>query len=249
MTDQQNHYQQLNSLNQKFVLNENAQIEVLTVGDEQTPVIIIEQLSASVSQLIDFAEDGSTFGDAGGFYPGIRKPLPKEYAINICKKYLPLIKKVYQLEATAKANIVLSALSLAVTPQNKLRPIQTLPHFDTTAHNQFAVVHYLCDQQHGGTSFYRHKSTGFERISDNRLTRYGSLLKQQAIACQLHKHLAYMQGDNELFSLIHSVKASMNRAIIYPSNLLHSGNINIDTGLLADPRKGRLTTSSFILVQ
>ena len=233
----------------QFLVNNNAEVKVVLIGEEKTPIIIIEKLSASVNELLDFAGETSSFVEADGFYPGIRKSLPHLYMNNICAKYLATIQQVYQLDDTTQPSIVLSALSIAVTPENQLRPIQTLPHFDTTAATQFALVHYLCEPHHGGTSFYRHKETNYESITEQRLTKYGKLLKQQAIACQLHKNKHYMNGDNELFALNHRVNAKMNRAIIYPSNLLHSGNIHPEQGLSKEPKQGRLTTSSFFIVQ
>jgi len=232
-----------------FNVNKNTKVTVINVGNEATPIIVIDQLCEHAEALIDFAEPASSFGDAGGFYPGIRKPLPNFYAEQICQHYLSLMQKVYQLDSSSKAQVILSALSLAVKPPEQLRPIQTLPHFDTEQTNQFALVHYLCDQQHGGTSFYRHRETGYESISNARLSEYGTLLKQQAIQNEIHKNLTYINCDHYLFEQMYKVDAKMNKAIIYPSNILHSGNINTKTGLPCDVKIGRLTTSSFILIQ
>lgn len=58
-----------------------------------------------------------------------------------------------------------------------------------------------------------------------------------------------MNGSNNMYEQIYSVEAKMNRAIIYPSNALHSGNINPVMGLSSEPRKGRLTIGSFIEIK
>ena len=58
----------------------------------------------------------------------------------------------------------------------------------------------------------------------------------------------YMNGDTSLFQRIHQVAAKKNRLIIYPSNLLHSGDLAQTTALPANPQQGRLTISSFIRV-
>jgi Family of unknown function (DUF6445) len=58
--------------------------------------------------------------------------------------------------------------------------------------------------------------------------------------------VAYMHGANQYFDQIANIGAVFNRLIIYPSNILHSGNINPDCILDADPRKGRLTLNTFI---
>ena len=124
-----------------------------------------------------------------------------------------------------------------------------LPHIDTPQSNQFAVVHYLCNQDHGGTSFYRHKETSYQTITQDRLYNYANQVKKEAIANQIHKKPRYMNGSDKLFEQLYSVEARMNRAIIYPSNLLHSGNVNTALGLSSVPKKGRLTIGSFILLE
>ena len=53
-------------------------------------------------------------------------------------------------------------------------------------------------------------------------------------------------GFNPYFHSSDLVEAKLNRAVIYPSNVLHSGDIQTDLGLSNDPKKGRLTISSFI---
>ena len=60
-----------------------------------------------------------------------------------------------------------------------------LPHVDTTQNNQLAIVHYLCNNEHGGTSFYRHKASQFEVISAERLVGYSKQLKKEAMANQI----------------------------------------------------------------
>ena len=99
---------------------------------------------------------------------------------------------------------------------------------------------------HGGTAFYRHQYTGFERIDAARLPSYATLLKQQAMAARLHENPSYISGDTELFQQIAKVEARVNRAIIYPGNLLHSGDIRQIGANAADPAHGRLTISSFL---
>lgn len=233
----------------KFELNKDATIEINRVGNEAIPVIVIDDLSANYDELIQYAGDGSDFRfDPNDYYPGKRLPLPDKYADNICGKYFPLIKRAYGLENEESTQTLLSAFSIVTTRPAKLRPIQTLPHFDTFDPGQFAIVHYLCGSEHGGTSFYRHRKTGYESITEGRTDRYRKLLKQQAIDAALHLNPAYNSGDGELFARTFTVDAKPNRASIYPSNILHSGDIRPQLGLSHDPRKGRLTTTSCVRV-
>ncbi len=236
-----------------ILLNNAMETSLTLVGDEQIPVLVIDQLITEPHQLINLATSANNNGQGyqqqtTDHYPGIRKAAPESYIKQITQ-LLPIFIDAFSLDPSTTAQIVMSAFSIATTPEKKLRPIQMLPHFDTPANNQYAMVHYLCDQQHGGTALYRHKASCFERITPNRLADYRVQIKQQAIAEKLHENPHYISGDNRLFSQIHSVSAQMNRAVIYPSNALHSGNINPAAGLSEDPNKGRLTISSFICLR
>ena len=53
---------------------------------------------------------------------------------------------------------------------------QSIPHFDNTAPLSFAVMHYINSGQYGGTSLYRHTSTGFENITEARYSSYQTRL-------------------------------------------------------------------------
>jgi hypothetical protein len=140
---------------------------------------------------------------------------------------------------------LLSAFSITTTQPDKLRPVQRVPHFDSSDPHQLAVVHYLCEARHGGTSFYRHRRTGYETISQDRLKGYADLLKQQVMT-EYAPPPRYMAGDDPLFERIASFEAQFNRALIYPSNVLHSGSIlQLPTGDTG-PRMARLTANTLL---
>ncbi|MDX2367350.1 MAG: DUF6445 family protein [Colwellia sp.] len=230
-------------------VNLKDKIEVLFIGQESTPLIILDDFITEPEALISLACDDNPYhAQSTDYYPGIRKPLPPSYGELLSSQLFYLLKNTYQLKGAVAAKTILSAFSISTTPPNQLRPIQMLPHFDTTENTQFALVHYLCDVKHGGTSFYRHKQTGYERVTNTRFPQYTTLLKHQAKAENLHLSPAYITNNSSLFERIYSVEARKNRVVIYPSNLLHSGNIQPQQGLSSDPRKGRLTISSFISI-
>lgn len=230
-----------------FSLNLTAKVEVILVGQELTPIVVIDDFAQKVNDHLCFAGDESEYSATEqDHYPGVRKFAAQSYGEHICQLYFDLIRSTYHIDSRQQAQTVLSAYSLTTTPAEQLIPIQMVPHLDTTTEYQFAIVHYLCDKEHGGTSFYRHKKTNFERINTERLPSYAQILKQQAMAAQLHKKPQYIKSSTALFEQVATVEAKMNRAIIYPSNLLHSGNILKSSGLSVDPKKGRLTISSFI---
>ncbi len=227
-----------------IVLNKQAKVECQIIGSEQTPLLIIDDLLNDSHWLQQQALAGDYQADPANFYPGIRCQTPAPYQ-QALSALLPLLQRVYAPQAQ-QLRLLTSAFSLASTPAGQLKPIQMLPHFDTVEPLQLAMVHYLCDASHGGTAFYRHQYTGFERIDAARLPSYATLLKQQAMAARLHENPSYISGDTELFQQITKVEARVNRAIIYPGNLLHSGDIQQVGAKAADPAHGRLTISSFL---
>ncbi len=236
-----------NSVINDFALDGHASLTKLSFGRENTPLLIIDNFAKNYHELIEEAGDGSLFvADTKNFYPGKRKLTKASYAEQICSHYLSLFTDYFGFKHKNSARSIISAFAISDQKPEQLRPMQMLPHFDTTQSNQLAVVHYLCDAEHGGTSFYRHRSSDFEVITAERLVDYGRQLKKEAMANQIHLNPCYMKGSNNMFEKIYSVEAKMNRAIVYPSNVLHSGNINPAMGLSLNPEKGRLTIGSFI---
>jgi hypothetical protein len=223
-----------------------SQLVLHTIGSEQRPLAVVEDFADDPEALIAYAQSGEPFRAAtSDLYPGIRKPAPASYANDVCTRYGKLLREHFQLPASSAPSVIFSAFSITTTDPNDLRPVQRVPHFDTSAANQLAIVHYLCGPEHGGTAFYRHRSTGFETISHERLHRYAGTLKREVMAEQppLAK---YMDGDDALFVRIASYEARCNRALIYPSNVLHSGNIRRVLPPETPPRAARLTVNSFL---
>lgn len=234
-------------------MKSGSSVKLLHVGNEKTPIIIIDNFVCDANELIEVAntafKDNGFMTQFSDYYPGIRKNAPSHYQHKLAEQLLSLLRLHQAFEGLKSLQIIMSAFSIATTPPKQLRPIQMLPHFDTPKSNQLAMVHYLCDESHGGTSFYRHESTGFETITDSRHLHYREIIKRQAMESKLHENPHYIDGDTRLFTRLLSVKAKMNRAVIYPSNILHSGNIKPAGGLSSAPSTGRLTISSFITMR
>jgi hypothetical protein len=215
------------------------------IGFERQPVLVIDSFMPEPEGLVAYAEEGDSFrATPHDYYPGIRKPTPPAYASDLCATYANLLREIFAFGESAPRTL-LSALSITTTEPNKLRPIQRLPHFDTSDPRQLAVVHYLCGAHHGGTSFYRHRKTGYETISQDRLKGYAELLKHQVMT-EYAPPPRYMDGDNPLFERVASFEAQFNRALIYPGNLLHSGNIQQLATEVHCVRTARLTANTFL---
>jgi hypothetical protein len=135
--------------------------------------------------------------------------------------------------------------SVAATPPGQLSLAQRIPHIDGVTEGMIAIVHYLARDDFGGTSFYRHRSTGFETVDESRHRRYLDALKRD-FATHNEPPAAYIEGDTPLFERTAGYDAIFNRAIIYRSSLLHCADLPNGTVLPADPRTGRLTIASFL---
>lgn len=221
-------------------------VSQFTMGREANIALLIDNFHPSPQALIQAASNGDSFIQGkNDFYPGKRKPLDNNYRQFLQAAVEPHLRQTYNITHKAQCTLSLCAYSLTTTPTRKLKPIQQIPHIDTHEAMKFAVVHYICNERFGGTSFYRHRSSGFESITDKRLSAYFSQLKSE-VAKQNDKPPAYIRESCALFEKINDVALVFNRALIYPSNLLHSGNIDPLLGLSSDPQHGRLTINSFI---
>lgn len=226
-----------------FAVNPLCSATVIHVGAGREPVLIVDDLLRDPQALVRYADAGAAFRKQDqDFYPGIRKSLHPAYAENIYRHLRDLFLDTFNDGQDAEIDALSCLLSLTTTPQEQLRPIQSVPHVDSYDRAHIAGVHYLCGEAFGGTSFYRHRSTGYESLDAGRILEYAPRLKAEVMALQA-RSFAYIRGDTALFERIGGVAAQFNRAIYYRSNVLHSGDIPADIGM-ATPRTGRLTANT-----
>ena len=223
----------------------NARVERL--GAEQEPLLVLDEAVTDAGRLVDIAAETATFDDAvvGGdnFYPGRLAPAPLDYVGGLSRALDPLIREHYDLRGVAPWRANCNFALATLTPE-RLGLAQRIPHVDTVDPLQFAVLHYLCDPTFGGTAFYRHRSTGYETLTVDRLEAY-----QSALDCELEAEppqSGYINGDTAQFALTHRADCVFNRVIVYRSCLLHSGQIPRPEALSVDPRQGRLTANIFL---
>ncbi|RME69165.1 MAG: hypothetical protein D6782_00095 [Alphaproteobacteria bacterium] len=229
-----------------FAASASADVRLVRFGAERRPVAIVDDFLKQPQALLDIAGRGEGFApDPANFYPGVRKPLPDGYAAVLEHFVDAYLRGPFAIDPARRPHVVFCGLSMATRPPASLMPIQSIPHFDTSEAHQIAVVHYLCDPRWGGTSFYRHRATGFEAITNERAVPYRKMLERQATTVGLPAP-QYINGDTDLFERIGAVEARFNRAIFYCSNVLHAGSIDATAGLSADPRQGRLTATAFV---
>jgi hypothetical protein len=109
---------------------------------------------------------------------------------------------------------------------------------------QFAVLHYLCLPDRGGTAFYRHRATGFEVLTAERQAEYAAHRKEELK--REVDDLDYIRGDHKHFAQTAAFESRFNRVIVYRSRTLHSGQIPQGADLSQNPRDGRLTANIFV---
>jgi hypothetical protein len=215
------------------------------VGNARAPVIVIEDLWPEPHALIDRAAERSDYGSSSLYYPGVRSNAPPEYAVSLLSQLANLVRSTFELSDSPV--ISSSTLSLVVTPVDNLVPFQRVPHYDSADQNTIALLHYLCGSEHGGTSFYRHRSTGLEIITAENQPQYIRTVNAEVKEKGMPP-AQYVDGDTDLFERIARFDASFNRALIYRGSMLHS--VNVAPGFVPDPnpRTGRLTVNTFLTV-
>jgi hypothetical protein len=215
------------------------------VGNEQESVLVIDNFLDHADTLIDVAEGSCQFNRVGNLsgYPGVQAWAPEVYIQSLYHHLQDIISETFQLNVE-KISKLKTNFSMVTTAAIDLKPIQSIPHYDSTRRSELAAVHYLCAPEKGGTSLYRHKATGFESIDPSRVDEYEKIAHREMESSQLKGK--YMNGSNEFFEQIASYEANFNRIILYRCTSLHSGNIAPNFTFDPNPRTGRLTLNTFI---
>lgn len=230
----------------QFRVNPNINVQIIPIGNEKTPIIVIDDFAVDNKDVIDHACTKSKFSDdLDTFYPGIRAPLPQPYVITVLQSVYLGMCEVYKIPIELNLVPLNHSYSLLTNDEKDLHFLQRMPHFDTSKPYHFAVLHYLNPGSHGNTGFFRHLPTGYERINDNRAEHYVDSAKA-FIAKNGEPLPKYLVSSNEHYELYHEVEYKQNRLVIYPGNLLHSTIVCIDTDIDPNPASGRLTANMFV---
>jgi hypothetical protein len=214
------------------------------IGNERAPVVVVDELWPEPQALIEAAAGRSDYSVRSLYYPGVRSSAPPGYASAITAQLRNIVQSTFGF--TGDLTITDSTFSLVATPAEKLVAFQRVPHFDSTDANRLAVLHYLCGPQHGGTSFYRHRSTGIESVTDENRERYIKAVNAEAKATGIPP-ARFIDGDTDMFERIARYECAFNGALVYRGRILHS--VNMPRGFIPDPNPltGRLTVNTFLL--
>jgi hypothetical protein len=228
-----------------FAPGPDPRVEVLRIGREAQPVLVVDGLLTGAEDLVAFAADTAVLAPvkaATNFYPGVRAPAPPGYVQALVTALRPHLATTFGAPPDGRAHVT-CALSMATLPADQASLAQRLPHIDTTHPVQLAILHYLCGPPHGGTAFYRHRATGFEAVDPARGPAYLAALRGE-MADGPGGQDGYITASNGLYEQTAVVAPAFNRIVVYASNLLHAG-VLADHPASGDPRAGRLTANTF----
>jgi len=227
-------------------INPKASLKVQHVGEEQTPLVIIDDFALDTSNIVDYACRSVEYGpDSTSAYPGVRGALPRSYVREVLNNIYRLLFHVYSVPDKLGMRTVNTVYSLISTPVDELAPAQCVPHFDSNGPLYLAVLHYLNAGEFCDTGLFRHRPTGFERITEPRLEEF--LQSSRAfIETNGSPPQKYINTSTDHYELYYRVKYKPNRLVVYPGCLLHSGLVDPGRDINPDPRTGRLTANIFV---
>ncbi|WP_157960424.1 DUF6445 family protein [Marinimicrobium alkaliphilum] len=227
-------------------LSSAPEIAIERIGRDQTPVVTVDNLLRDPPGLVTDAINGGGFErDSASAYPGVKSPLPLDFYQAISPLCTTLLYRQYRIPATRKVDVVDSFFSQVTRRPEDLSVLQRVPHYDSNDRFFFALLFYMTEGPFGGTGFFRHRPTGFERISSARSGEY--IASAEAYMARNGLPPArYTTGSDEHYEMIAAVAHRPNRLVIYPGNLLHSGLIDPERDISADASWGRLTANVFV---
>ena len=213
-----------------FVFNPSAKVTHTPVGRGRISVTRIDDALLDPERVAATGLVQPYAKDPSNFYPGVRAVAPESFSTAFRAWLTPILQGNGVLRPDQTLYRDESFFSVVTTAPADLLPIQRIPHYDSTDPKLLAAVIYLChppltEAGFSGTSFYRHRRTGYEEISAATHANY-----QLALDHDMRTHgppkREYADGDSLLFETIFSVPLTFNTAIIYPGRILHAANIH-----------------------
>jgi hypothetical protein len=228
-----------------FTFNDDARLTVTRIGRPGTVIARIDDLFQNPASVAALGLSQSYTRDPSNLYPGLRSPMPASFSTAFRAWLAPILQRGGLLSSDQSFCRDTSFFSVVTTASGDLLPIQRIPHYDSTDPSLFAAVIYLCDRRFGGTSFYRHRKTGYEEITENNQENYHLALDREM---RLHgpPKKDYINGNSLQFDLTFSNELAFNSAIIYPGRILHAANIAGPFSPPRDQSEWRLTITSLL---
>lgn len=224
-----------------LAINPNPQVHVVTIGNDDQPVFIADDVLLNPDDLRACATPGS-FGapPETSWYPGQVAPLPETYLPLVLRELRNAMVQAFGMHPDYRANAY-GFFGLSTLRPDQMAINQVAPHTDTARLHSFATVHYLSHDDQGGTAFYRHKSTGLELITPSCSAKFAHFRRQE---------LAQVQDPSpteieNLYEEIFHVEPRFNRLILYRAGQIHRSKLTPGAALSTDPARGRLTANTF----
>ena len=199
-----------------FVFNDQAEVLVRRVGEREIPITRINAVFRNPEDVAAFGFAQSFAADRNNFYPGMRAPLAEAFSA----AFRPWLGRLLQREFQQDT----SYFSVVTTARAELLPIQRIPHYDSTQPGLIAAVIYLCDSRFSGTSFYRHRRTGYEEITEENRRNYQLALDNE-LRLLGPPERSTSTATTRCLRRSFRIELEFNSAIIYPGRVLHAANI------------------------
>ena len=217
-------------------------ISIQTIGREQNRIAFVHDVFDDPDRVISRAESAEYVSKSKA-YPGVRSPVDKDIAALVKSAIAAAASQLLAAEIRELAGGV--HYSIVTQRPFDRRGIVQKPHFDDSKGFLMAAVLYLNRGPHGGTGFFRHRGTGFERITSDRKPFYDTVVKiEQARLARLEK--TPPGSDHPCYDRIATADPVFNRMVVYPGGNLHSGDIHRFAPTPVDARSGRLTINAFL---
>lgn len=211
---------------------------MVMMGREAVPLHVIDDAHPDPHRLRAAALAATFERMPDDFYPGLRAPAPDGYGA-----WLEAL--VGEICGNAPIRLMRTTFAMAIDDPATLAPIQRIPHFDTYDTQVIAAVHYLSTEVQGGTNFYCHRQSGYERIDHRRTSAWRQALVRDATIHGLPEE-RYAGGSDARFERIGHAEWRFNRLILYPANCLHAGDLG-HSPLRTDIETGRMTLTSLLV--
>ena len=227
----------------ELALHPDFKLTKLTIGREQAPLVVVDNVVADPEALVDLAAS-KMFRDVVDYYPGVRSKAPLTYQRFVLEKVKPLFAPHFDL-GSAVLRFTECHFSIVTTPPGKLDVAQRIPHIDSVLSSELAFIHYLFKSDLGGTAFYRHRATGYEYVDEARKDAYWRIVDEEQSGPN-RAESGYINGDTALYEQVGHQSGIFNRMLVYRRNALHSGALGPNLVFDPNPRIGRLSINGFL---
>lgn len=223
-------------------------VEVHEFGNERNRLIAIDDFLPDAERYVAMAASFAPFASEEiTAYPGLRQQLTPDlpaaqYVRAALETAAPAINRAFNARGFS---VVEASFSIMTKRASQMTPQQRLPHWDSTDPRYLAILHHLHHVPGTGTGFYRHRRTGFERMSETRRKAFDEAVALDTAAYGPVGDVFIADSDAR-YEKIYEAPGKFNRLFIYHGALLHSGLIPGDFAYDPNARTGRLTGNMIV---